>query len=279
MKIIKNLSLIILTTLFIGCGSGSSSIVSNSEEVDGFWQDLEYNQMIEIKNNSLYRYSYYKDMVHDTGGECYSRYNIANIESNATEPTILNYLYYQDRFSYSGPIKIVMEENELKFLRKYGDEYNQANEVVNHYEKLPLSNADINICDFADRTGGITDKNQLAGLWKLPNDFKFEPSNEHVIYWLISSEAQVSSLIYNQNNQCYSTLNTNNSFSNYYFINNVNNDGRFNLVYNAGTSPGNANYEVLLASINDNILTFFGFYDNDVSSLTKEDEGSIRLCN
>lgn len=270
MKNIKNLSLIILTTLLVSCGGNSTT--SNTSNIDGFWQDVEQNEIIQIKDNSIYRYSYYGDEVHSAGGDCYSNYKMANIESSATEPYILEYIYYQDRFLYSGPIKIITNENELKFLRKYSDEYNQKDEVVKHYEKIQLSDTDIKTCNFADRVGGITDISYLSGLWKIPNNFQFEPLEEDVEYWVISN-GSVSSLIYNQTNQCYATG------SNYYFVSNIYNDGRFNLIYRTGTSPGNAFYRVVLASISNNILTLFGFDNDDISSLTKEDNSSIKLCN
>jgi len=270
MKNIKNLSLIIFTILLVSCGG--SSTTSNTLNMDSFWLDIEQNEIIKIKDNSIYRYIYYEDEVHGAGGNCYSHYKMANIESNATEPYILRYIYYGDRFLYSGPIKIIKNENELKFLRKYSDEYNQKDEVVKHYEKVQLSDANVKICNFADRVGGITDTTQLEGLWKIPNDFQFEPSEKNVEYWMISSNANVSSLIYNQTNQCYATI------SNYYFVQNINNDGRLNLIYNTSTSPGHAYYRVVLASIENNILTLFGFNSDDINTLTKENNSSIELC-
>lgn len=272
MKNITNLSLVILITLLVGCGG--SSTTSSTSEINGFWQDLEQNEMVQIKNNSIYRYTYYKDKVHGAGGNCYSNYQIATIESNSTEPYILKYLYYNDaRFSYSGPIKIVQNKNELKFLRKYSDEYNQEDEVVKDYERLQLSDDDVKICNFSDRVGGITNINQLEGLWKLPKDFQFEPSEEDVEYWLISNNANVSSLIYDYTSQCYAKL------DNYYFVYNIYNDGRLNLIYDIGTSPGHAISKVVLTSISNNILTFFGFHSNDINSLMREDNSSIELCN
>ena len=276
MKIIKNISLVVLTVLLIGCGSNTST-TSDTKEINGFWQDIEADEMIEIKDNNLYRYQYNKEKVHDAGGECYSSYQIATIESNATEPAILKYLYYQDRFKYTGSINIIKQKNELKFLKKYEEGPYSKNEVVNHYEKLELSDADIDMCNYADRTGGVTEKSQLKGLWKIANDFKFEPSNEKVEYWLISDNAQVRSLVYDQKKQCYASIYS--PLYYYFFVPNVYNDGRFNLVYNVGTSPGTASYRVVLASINDDILTFFGFDNNDTSSLIKENDESIKLCN
>jgi len=281
MKIIKNISLVVLTVLLIGCGSDTSTI-SDTKKINGFWQDIEADEMIEIKDNNLYRYQYNKEKVHDAGGECYSSYKIATIESNATEPAILSYIYYQDsQFSYSGPINIIRQGSELKFLRKYNDEDGTKNEVVKHYEKISLSKSDIDMCNFADREGGIKDENRLKGLWKIPKDFKFEPSKENVDYWLISDNAIVSSLVYKEKKQCYTTVGKiyGMPYSSYFFVSNVYNDGRLNLIYNIGGTPGTASYRVVLASINDDTLTFFGFDNNDTSNLKKVDKSSIKLCN
>jgi hypothetical protein len=279
MKIIKNISLAILITLLVGCGS-DTSIISDTKKIDGFWQDLDVDQMIEIKNSSIYSYQYNKEKVHNSGGECYSNYEIATIESNTTEAAILEYKYYNDyRFNYNGPIDIIREGDELKFLQKYEEGLYSKGEVVKHYEKIALSKSDIDMCNFANREGGIKDENRLEGLWKVPKDFKFEVSDQKVDYWLISENAHVRSLVYEEKKQCYITLSDIYGLSSYFFVSNVYNDGRLNLIYHIGGTPGTSSYRVVLASINDNILTFFGFDNNDIDSLEKADIGLIKLCN
>jgi len=276
MKNIKILLLGILTIFLISCGSNNST-TSNTAEIDGFWQDLDEDKLTLFQNNSMYTYTYYKDKVHGAGGDCYSRYKRAVIESNATEPTILNYTYYDDRFSYSGPINIVLKDNELKFLIKYDYGVYRKNEVIKQYEKMNLSESDIDMCNFADRLGGITDKGKMAALWKLQQNFKFEPYTENVEYWLISDTGSVTSLIYNQQSACYGDAHPEPLFT-YFFVNNIYKDGRLNLIYSVGTAPGLGVYTTVLASIVDNMLTLYRFDNNDISNAIKVDRESIKMC-